>query len=304
VPSSTDKLYHPRYWPTWLLIGIAKLITLFPLSFQLRLGRLIGRLFMRLGKHRRHIAEVNLRLCFPELSSTERHQLLLRTFENQGMGLMETLAAWLMPPRRLLPLAELHGTELITLAQQKGKAVLLLGAHFTTLDIAGTLLCFCNIAEADVIYRRQKNPVINYFMTHGREKYLQGGRSIPQDDMRGMYRSLADKRVLWYPPDQDYGAKHSVFAPFFGVPAAVIKAPTRMAKRSKAEVLACWHYRSEDGKYQLNIGRIEGFTGSDYEADALAINRHLEKIIRQHPEQYMWVHRRFKSRPEGQEKVY
>jgi KDO2-lipid IV(A) lauroyltransferase len=302
VSSSTDKLYHPRYWPTWLLLGVAKLITLLPLSFQLRLGRLIGRLFMRLGKNRRHIAEVNLRLCFPELNSAERRQLLVRSFENLGMGLMETLAAWLMPPRRLLPLAELHGMELIEQAQQQGKAVLLLGAHYTTLDIAGNL--FSNFFEYDVIYRRQKNPVINYFMTHSREKFLQGGRTIPQDDMRSVYRSLLDKRTLWYPPDQDYGAKHSVFAPFFGVPAAVIKAPTRMAKRSKAEVFACWYYRSEDGKYHLNAGQIEGFTGNDYEADAAAINRHLEKVIRQHPEQYMWVHRRFKSRPEGQEKVY
>ena len=302
MSSSTDKLYHPRYWPTWLLLGVAKLITLFPLSFQLRLGRLIGRLFMRLGKNRRHIAEVNLRLCFPELNSAEQHQLLVRSFENLGMGLMETLAAWLMPVRRLLPLAELHGLELIEQAQQQGKPVLLLGAHYTTLDIAGNLIS--NFFEYDVIYRRQKNPVINYFMTHSREKFLKGGRTIAQDDMRGVYRSLAEKRVLWYPPDQDYGAKHSVFAPFFGIPAAVIKAPTRMAKRSKAEVLACWYYRREDGKYILSAERIEGFTGHDYEADATAINRHLEKVIRQHPEQYMWVHRRFKSRPEGLEKVY
>lgn len=300
--STPAALYHPRHWPSWLLIGLAKLVTLFPLSFQLRLGRLIGRLFMRLGKRRRHIAEVNLRLCFPELNAAQQRQLLIRTFESQGMGLMETLAAWLMPPRRLLPLAEVHDVELIEQAQQEGKAVLLLGAHFTTLDIAGTL--FGNFVETDHIYRRQKNPVINYFMTHGREKYLQGGRSIPQDDMRGVYRSLSDKRVLWYPPDQDYGAKHSVFAPFFGVPAAVIKAPTRMAKKSKAKVLACWYYRSEDGKYHMHIGEIEGFTGCDYDADAAAINRQLEKAIRQHPEQYMWVHRRFKSRPPGQEKVY
>lgn len=295
-------LFHPRYWPTWLLLGFAKLITQLPLNFQLWLGRLIGRLFMRIGKRRRHITEVNLRLCFPELDEQQRQRLLVRTFESQGMGLMETIAAWLMPTRRLLPLAVLHDAALIESAQAAGKPVLLLGAHFTTLDISGTL--FGNFFEVDVIYRRQKNPVINYFMTRGRTKYLQGGRSIPQDDMRGVYRSLAEKRILWYPPDQDYGAKHSVFAPFFGVPAAVIKAPTRMANKSKAVVLGCWYFRSDDGKYHMAFSPIEGFTGTDFQADAEAINRQLEKVIRQHPDQYMWVHRRFKSRPEGEASVY
>jgi KDO2-lipid IV(A) lauroyltransferase len=302
VSSEDGKLYHPRYWPSWLLIGLLKLVTLLPLRSQLLLGRLIGRLFMLVGKRRRHIAEVNLRLCFPELSTAQRHQLLLRTFESQGMGLMETAAAWLMPPRRLLPLAVFHGKELVEQAQREGKAVLLLGAHFTTLDIAGSL--FGHEVTVDGIYRRQKNPVINYIMNRGRRQFLQGGRTIPQDDMRSVYRSLAEKRVLWYPPDQDYGARHSVFAAFFGVPAAVIKAPSRMAKKSQAVVLACWYQRREDGKYHISFGPIEGFTGNDFEADALAINRQLETIIRQYPEQYMWVHRRFKSRPAGMEKVY
>lgn len=302
MSSESGKLYHPRYWPSWLLVGILKLTTLFPLGLQLLLGRLIGRLFMLVGKRRRHIAEVNLRLCFPELSQAQQRQLLRGTFEAQGMGLMETAAAWLMPPRRLLPLAEFHGVELVEQAQREGKAVLLLGAHYTTVDMAGAL--FGHRVALDGIYRRQKNPVINYIMNRGRQQFMQGGRMIPQDDMRSVYRCLADKRVLWYPPDQDYGAKHSVFAAFFGVPAAVIKAPSRMAKKSQAVVLACWYQRREDGKYHISFGPIEGFTGDDFEADALAINRQLETIIRQYPEQYMWVHRRFKSRPPGMEKVY
>ncbi len=302
MSSTSENLYHPRYWPSWLAVGFLKLLTLLPFSWQLYLGRLIGRLFLLVGRRRRHIAEVNLRLCFPELSADQHNHLLRRTFESQGMGLMETSAAWFMRPERLLPLAEVSGVELIERAQAEGKPVLLLGAHYTTLDIAGTL--FGHFVAFDVIYRRQKNPIINHLMTQGRQRYLKGGRSIAQDDMRGVYRSLAQQRVLWYPPDQDYGAKHSVFAPFFGIPAAVIKAPTRMAGKTGAEVLACWYYRTKQGKYHLCIGRIDGFTGTDYEADAAAINRQLETVIRQHPEQYMWVHRRFKSRPPGLEKVY
>lgn len=302
MPLPPSPLLHLRHWPTWLGLALFKLITLLPFATQLALGRLIGRVFMRVGKRRVHITEVNLRLCFPELSESQRQDLLVRTFEAQGMGLMETAAAWLMPARRLLPRVSLEGLEYLEQARQEGRGVLMLGAHYTTLDIAGTLLG--SFAEFDVIYRRQKNPVIEFMMTNGRKRYLQGGRAIPRDDMRAIYRSLADRRVLWYPPDQDYGAKHSVFVPFFGVTAAVIKAPTRMARKSGARVLGCSYYRTADLQYRLAFYPLEGFTGRDYEADALAFNRQLEAKLRQHPEQYMWVHRRFKSRPPGEPDVY
>lgn len=302
MADAAHALYHPRYWPTWLLLGALKLVTFLPFMFQLRLGRLLGRLFMRLGKRRRHIADVNLRLCFPELSDAEHHDLLVRTFEAQGMGLMETLAAWFMAPRRLLPRVTFEGMEFVEQARRENQPLLMLGAHFTSLDIAGTL--FGHFVEFDVIYRRQKNRVIEYMMTHSRQRYLKGGRTIPQDDMRGVYRSLAEKRALWYPPDQDYGAKHSVFVPFFGVPAAMIKAPTRMAKKSGALAVICTYHRTPDGRYLLTAKPIEGFTAKDPVADATAFNRALEASIRRYPEQYMWVHRRFKSRPPGESKVY
>ena len=302
MSDSPTRLYHIRYWPTWSAIGVLKLVTLLPFTAQLSIGRGIGRAFMHVGRQRRHIAETNLKLCFPELNAAEQRQLLRRTFEAQGMGLMETTAAWLMPPRRLLPRVELQGLEAVQEAQRQGRPVLLLGGHYTTLDISGTLLG--HFLPFDVIFRRQKNPVINHMMERGRQKYLQGGRTLSQKDMREVYRSLAEKRVLWYPPDQDYGAKHSVFAPFFGVPAAVIKAPTRMAKKYRAAVFACWSHRTPDACYQLHIAPLEGFSADDYEVDARVINEALEHAIRQYPEQYMWVHRRFKSRPPGLPKVY
>lgn len=302
MSSILRQLYHPRHWPSWLLLGLLKLLTLLPFKAQLALGRALGRGFMVLGRKRRHIADVNLRLCFPELDDSQHKALMRGTFEAQGMGLMETAAAWLMPPRRLLPRLHLEGLEHLEQARREGRAALMLGAHYTTLDLAGTILG--NFAEFDVIYRRQKNPVIEYMMTRGRRRYLKGGRAIPQDDMRAIYRSLAEKRTLWYPPDQDYGAKHSVFVPFFGVPAAVVKAPTRMASKSGAVVLGCAYHRSPDAHYHLSIYPLEGFTGLDFRADAIAFNRQLEQHLRRYPEQYMWVHRRFKSRPPGAPKVY
>lgn len=296
------RMYYPQEWPVWAFMGVLKLITWLPFTYQLAIGRGLGRLLHRLAARRRHIADVNIGLCFPHLSPRERQKLVLKTFEANGMGLMETAAAWFMKPERLLKRVTIKGLDMVEKAQAEGKPVLLLGAHYTTTDIAGTLLG--QFIAFDVIYRRQKNPVINHLMTASRKKFLKGGRTIAQDDMRAFYRSLADKRVLWYPPDQDYGAKHSVFAPFFGVPAATIKAPTRMAMKSGAFVMACWYYRTPEGNYHLEGGPIEGWTGEDFEADATAINRHIEKVIRLNPEQYMWVHRRFKSRPEGEKGVY
>lgn len=296
------RMYYPQQWPIWLFMGLLKLITLLPFRAQLWIGKCLGRLIYYVAGRRRHIAEVNIRLCFPELSEAEQKDLVVRTFEANGMGFMETAAAWFMPAEKLLKRVTIKGLDLVEAAQAEGKPVLMLGAHYTTVDIAGTLLG--QFIAFDVIYRRQKNPVINHLMTASRNKFLKGGRAIPQDDMRAFYRCLSEKRVLWYPPDQDYGAKHSVFAPFFGVPAATIKAPTRMAKKSGAVVIACWYYRTPEGNYHLEGGPIEGFTGEDFEADAIAINKHIEKIVRMNPEQYMWVHRRFKSRPEGEPKVY
>lgn len=278
------------------------LVTRLPFDLQLALGRRLGSLMLAFAGRRRRIAATNLRLCFAELGDADRSKLLRATFEAHGEGLIETAAAWLMNPARVKDRVRLHGLEHIEEARADGRGVLLLGAHYTTLDLAGSLLGMTQ--TFDVVYRPHKNPVIEHVMQAGRKRYLNGGRTIAQNDIRSMYRSLVAGRVLWYPPDQDYGARHSVFVPFFGVAAAVVRTPTRLARRTGAAVLTCWYYRDAYGNYQLNIAPLDGFTGSDPVADATAFNRHLEEIVRQHPAQYMWLHRRFKSRPSGAAPVY
>ncbi|MEH6549187.1 MAG: LpxL/LpxP family Kdo(2)-lipid IV(A) lauroyl/palmitoleoyl acyltransferase [Pseudomonadales bacterium] len=295
-------LYHPRHWFAWMGIGLLKLITLLPFNLQLWLGRWLGRGLMPLAKRRRHIAKVNLDLCFPNLSEAQREKLLRKTFESQGMALMEMAHAWLGNPSRLLSRVHDQASALIREEQAKGKGVLLIGAHYNTADIAGSLLGL--FVPYDIIYRPQKSAVVTYIMERGRARFLKGGTAFQKSDVRAMYGSLRKGRTLWYPADQDYGRRHSVFAPFFGVSAATIDAPTRMVKQTGANVLMSYYYRDKNKNYVIHAERLEGFTGTDSQRDAEVINAALERLIRQHPEQYMWVHRRFKTRPEGEEPVY
>ncbi|ROS01614.1 KDO2-lipid IV(A) lauroyltransferase [Sinobacterium caligoides] len=283
-------------------MGILKFITLLYYPLQLTLGRGLGRLLLIVAKRRKHIAATNLRLCFPELSEQAQRQLLKETFEAQAIGLIETANAWFTAPEKLRHRVTTHNIDVLHQAAEKGNGVLMLGGHYTTLDLSASLLSlFCRY---DAIYRQQKNPVIEHIMTTSRQRFLSGGQVIPQSDMRGVYKSLKSGHTLWYPPDQDYGAKHSEFVDFFGVKAATIKAPSRMIKQCAPAVIHCHHYRDKQGHYHIHFTDGSNINGNDTLADCANINAHLEHTIRQHPEQYMWVHRRFKSRPENSKKVY
>ncbi len=297
-----QSMYHPSYWLTWLGIGIIKLITLLPFNVQLGIGKVLGRVLLNVAKSRRHITETNIRLCFPELNAQEQRLLVRKTFESQAIGLIETAYGWFTPVEKMRHRVTVHNHDIILDAAAKGNGVLLLGGHYTTLDIIGTMLSlFC---KYDVIYRMQKNPVLEHIMTSSRQRYLQGGDAISQSDMRGVYRALNAGRTVWYPPDQDYGGKHSEFVDFFGIKAATIKAPSRMIKKCRPEVVMLHHYRDENNHYHIHFTDGSHITGENSFDDCQAINQHLEKVIRAHPEQYMWVHRRFKSRPEGEPSVY
>ena len=283
-------------------MGLLKAMTLLPFSVQIRIGELLGRLLLVTAKRRRHIAEVNLETCFPELSVPERQLLLRKTFAANAIGMIETAMAWFIDIRRFKGRYTITGIEPAIAAIESGRGVLMLGGHYTTLDIAGKLLG--TAIPYNVIYRPQKNPVIQHIMVNARQEFLGGGQTIVQNNVRGMIKSLSTGQILWYPPDQDHGAKHGVFAPFFNEPAAVVDAPSRMAKKADALVMMLHYYREPDGHYRLNAYPLENFPTTDPVADATTINEHLEGFIRKCPEQYMWVHRRFKSRPPGEGPLY
>jgi len=296
------ELIHPRYWPIWLGFGLAALVTLLPHRLQMKIGTGIGALGYHVAKRRRHIVEVNIALCFPELSQQQRQQLVRQTLRSVGISLIETARVWIWNPRLIRRRVTIHGIEHLHAAVARGHGVLLLGMHLSTLDFCGAALG-CDI-DMDVMYRANANPLLETLMTRGRMKSFP--RAIERNDVRGVLRSLKQGHVVWYGADQDYGRKQAEFVPFFGVPAATITGPARLAKLSGATALVFSHYRRPgDDHYDIYLSApLADFPSGDSVLDTTQINQMVEAAVRFHPEQYWWVHRRFKTRPKGLPDVY
>ena len=278
------------------------LICLMPLRIRWAVGSGLGRLAHLVAKKRRHIVETNLKLCFPNLDDRGLNRLVKNNFISSGTGIIETAMAWLVPAEKYIDLVDFENLELLLDTQKEGQGVLLLGMHLSTLDFAGAALGLRS--EFDVMYRHNKNPLIETIMKRGREKHFPS--AIERDDIRRVIRRLKQGATVWYGADQDYGIKHSVFAPFFGIQAASITAPSRLLKMTGANVLVMSHYRNPDtGRYRVVIARMpdEYPTGDDV-TDCTLYNQVVESCVARAPEQYWWLHRRFKTRPEGVRRPY
>lgn len=268
-----------------------------PFRLQIKIGQLLGLLFYAFGSKRRHIGEVNLKLCFPELSDSERRGLLRETFLANGIGLVEVGLAWYRDPEDFRRRVSVHGLEYLRQAKAQGRGVLLVGAHFSTLEWGGIL--FTLFDDMDATYRPHKNPLFNQAMVRARRRRLLN--VIARKDVRGALRSLKQGHILWYAPDQDYGPKHSVFVEFFGVTAATITATSRFAAYNNSPVVLFSHYRNADNSgYDLHFSApLVNYPSGDETADAARINTLIEQAVRKHPEQYLWLHRRFKTQAAG-----
>lgn len=297
-PRNTDysAYRHPRWWPTWGLIALMWLGSRLPIRVQWQLGRWLGLLAWKLARSRREITETNIRLCFPELSAREQAALVRKSFIANGIGVMELGLAWFRDPDDLADITRVHGLEHYRRALAEGKGVLLLGGHYSTLDLGGSLIT--RYIEADVMQRDHNNPLMNAVMTRARERRY--GTVLSSRDLRGLLRCLRQGRTVWYATDQDYGRKDIVFAPFFGIPAGTITATARIAARSGCRVVPFSHFRREDQPgYDIYFQpALENFPSGDDLADATRTNRIIEQEIRKAPDQYLWMHRRFKTRPE------
>ena len=295
-------LLLPRYWPTWLMLGSLWCVTRLPYAWQLATGRLIGRLAFRLGRRRRRIAATNLELCFPELTDTQRQHLLSEHFVSLGIALIEFALSWWGSDAKLEPLAQIQGLEHLQCALQEGNGVILLSAHFTTLEIGGRLLA--RHTPFHVLYREHKNPVIEHVMGKARKRLYE--KAIPRSDMNALRKSLKENRAVWYAPDQDHGTGSSVFVPFFGIPATTLTTTSRIASISGAPVVPFFQRRLPGSHgYALELlPALEDFPGDDVASDTARIMQLIEAQVRQQPEQYLWAHRRFKTRPAGEPQVY
>lgn len=216
--------------------------------------------------------------------------------------MIETGLAWLRGPDSILSRVEFEGLDVLREAQAKGKGVILMGMHLSTLDICGAALG--RYVPFDVMYRRNKNLMLEAVMTNGREQNFP--EAIERNDIRRVIKNLKSGHIVWYGPDQDYGRRNAIFSPFFGVSAATITATSRIAKITGSPVVSFSHFRNpETGKYSVRISPpLQDFPSDSERDDVNRINQLIEAAVSKAPEQYWWFHRRFKTRPDETEDVY
>jgi KDO2-lipid IV(A) lauroyltransferase len=292
---------HPRYWSNWFGLLLMRLSVYLPTRLQLWAGKLMALLMKPLMKKRNRIAARNIELCFPDWTSQQRQQLLDKTIQTMGMMTIETALSWWASDKSLESRVRYEGLEYLEQALAKGKGVILLTGHFTSMELGGRLIMLKT--PCHVMFQQLKNPLFNAVMMQARTFHSDG--IVLRDDPRPLVRALRKNKVVWYAPDQDFGRKTSVFAKFFGVQAATIQATARIAKMSGAAIIPFVPRREQDGSYTLSLGApLEGFPVGDDIEDAQRINDIIEKEIRKSPEQYLWAHRRFKTQPGGKGLLY
>ncbi|MGY5450566.1 LpxL/LpxP family Kdo(2)-lipid IV(A) lauroyl/palmitoleoyl acyltransferase [Agarivorans sp. MS3-6] len=302
-PKLSASSFHPKNWGAWLLIGFMFTISLLPYRVQHYLAIGIGHLAKRLLKSRVHIARRNLEICFPEKTTAQRQQIVDQCFQHLGHSVLDTSNAWFWPQWRFAKHFTIEGLAHLEQARKQPGGILLVSAHFWTLESHAR--AYGTIDPGVGIYRPNKNSVYEYFQYHGRtrsNKYL-----VDRTDVRGMIKALRNENAVWYAPDHDYGTHAAVFVPFFAQPkAATITGTATLAKVKNVQILPTYALRNADGSgFTLMIEpAVENYPCGDDEADARTINQIIEQAILKAPEQYMWIHRRFKSRPAGEKGLY
>lgn len=299
---SLKNFLGPKHWPTWILYGCIWSMAQLPFSWQMAIGKGLGIAMYHLARSRRHICEVNIALCFPQMSAAQQQTLVRDTFISNGRGVMEIGLSWCRDAEDFREIVTVTGQQHLYNALAQGRGVLLVSAHFSTLEIAGSLLALHH--DFSVTYRRHKNPLFEALMKRGRQRHFE--EVIERKEVRKAFRQLQRGKVLWYAADQDNGPRHSVFADFFGRPAASITATTTFASVNNSAVIFLAHYRTHNNqRYELIFSEaLQDYPTGDEQQDVLRINALIEAAIRVAPDQYIWLHRRFKTRPEGMPDPY
>jgi len=302
LPLSGLQLLNPLYWPAWFALGLLRLINTLPFRWQVKIGASLGKFVFLFPSKLKNITLTNIRLCFPEYSEAQCHALAKSSFCQLGVGLIEAGMAWWLSDRQLSAVYKIHGMEHVEAAFAKGKGIILLGPHFTSLEMIGRLLGMHYTFA--VMYRPHKKKLIAYI--HERFRQRKSIQHIPRHRMRELLRALNNNLAVWYAYDVDGGEKRSVFAPLFGIPTASLTAVSRVAELSGAALIPISFYR-RDNEFVYDIylsPPIEPFPTSDLVDDATRLNRSIEDAIRHKPEQYVWQYKRFKTRPPGGKRLY
>lgn len=286
-------LLHPRYWPTWIALGTLRLFEPLPYAWLLWLGRRVGDVLVRLPLAFVRIARRNLELCYPQAAPSERERILREHFRSVGIGIFETAISWWSSDARIRKLTRLEGEEHLQAVLARGRGAILLSAHFTTLEIGARALC-ARVA-ASIMYRPTSNSVLERFLMRNRGKRAR--RAIPRDDVRTLITALKNNEPVWYAPDQSYRKKGAQMVPFFGIPAATNTATSRLARMTGAAVLPYFPERLPGSQgYRMTIWpMLDNFPSDNAVADAERFNKLIQAQVYRVPEQYLWIHRRFKG---------
>jgi KDO2-lipid IV(A) lauroyltransferase len=303
APPFRTRLLAPRHWPAWIGLAAIWLVARLPYRALLAIGRFAGALAVRwIGRERRGTAQRNLAICFPEAGAAERARMLEANLRDSGLMLIEFALAWMGSARAIAGIpVEIAGLEHLEAARRNGRGVLLVGAHFTHLELCARLVS--QEIRIAGMYREHEDAAFEWAIKHARLRYASA--MFTKDELRQTVRFLRDGGTIWYAPDQDMRGKDAVFAPFFGVPAATITATHHLARLSGALVMPFFHRRLDEGGYAIRLeAPLADFPSGDVTADTARVNAFIERMVREAPTQYLWMHKRFKTRPPGEPSVY
>lgn len=297
------RLAHPRYWPSWLGIGLLYLLGRLPLPFLWVLGGLLGMVFYAVAKSRRHVASKNIACCFPDLSEQAINRMVKQHFRVVGVAAISIGINWGISKRRLKRLVRLQNASILEQAAGEGKNIILLAPHYVGLEIGGLRIAMEHLTVS--MYQTIRNPVVDHVVKKGRGQFEVElvERNAP---LRSLIKTIRSGRLFYYLPDQDAGRERGVFAPFCGVPASTVASIGRMATLAKAIVIPAHTCMKPFGRgYEVYLGEpLAGFPSGEDIVDATTINQAVEKTLHECPSQYFWVHKRFKTRPEGEPDFY
>ena len=281
----------PKYWPAWVGLGLLRFLARLRYPTLLRIGAALGGALGHLPSPQRRVVRRNLALCLPELDAQTRETIVAQHFREAGISLGETALAWFAPPSRLLALVRFDGLAELDRWQSAGRGVILLAAHFTTLELGARFVTAARRVHA--VYKPSSNLLVDAAF----RRYRVSAGMVASDDIRTMVRVLRAGGAVWYAPDQAFRAKGALMVPFFDVPAASNPATSRLARMTDAVVLPYFVERlpGDDG-YVVRIGAaLEDFPSDDAVADTLRHHRLIEAEARRIPVQYLWLHKRFKG---------
>lgn len=309
MSNKTDKTLQfssylaPKYWGTWFSIGLIRLAAYLPISAIWFIGKALGMLLYRLVTSRRRAARINLRQAYPDYSDQQIDALNKQAFKSLGISIIETGIAWFKSTRSLKPRCQIEGLEHLEKAMAANKGVILLTGHFTTLEIGARLIGFY-VDRYNGVFKKAHDPLFNIIMVHYRSNF--GDDLIENKNTRAIIRGLKNGHATWFAPDQDFADQDIVFTPFLGGIASTLTATAKLARMTGAAVVPFYPVRLAKGSgYKLVVmPALEDFPTADIEADSARVNKAIEKMVYDCPEQYLWAHKRFKTQADRKTNIY